>query len=63
MRNLRQRNNFTMLRVSLKHLEIKYLEEYLKTNSNDLVATNKLKTLKEQFKQVAQHAGLADWKA
>lgn len=60
MRNLRQRNDFTTLRVGLQHLEIKYLEEYLKTNSNDLVASNKLKVLKEKFKHVAQNAGLAD---
>ncbi len=60
MRNLRQRNNFIMLRVSLQQLEIKYFEEYLKTNSDDLVATNKLKDLKKRFKDVAQTAGLAD---
>ena len=30
MRNLRLRNDFTMLRVNLHQLEIKYLEEYLK---------------------------------
>lgn len=60
MRNLRQRNNYTMLRVALQHLEIKYLEEYLKTNSNDLAAANKLEVLKEGFKHVAQNAGLAD---
>lgn len=60
MRNLRLRNGFTMLRVSLQQLEIKYLEEYLKTNSNDLAARTALNNLKENFKGVAQSAGLAD---
>lgn len=60
MRNLRLRNDFTMLRVSLQHLEIKYLEEYLKTNSDDLSARTTLNKLKEQFKGVAQNAGLVD---
>jgi len=60
MRNLRLRNDFTMLRVSLQQLEIKYLEEYLKTNSNDLSARTTLNNLKESFKSMAQSAGLAD---
>lgn len=60
MRNLRLRNDFTMLRVNLHQLEIKFLEEYLKTNSNDLAARKKLNNLKEDFKVVAQNAGLAD---
>jgi hypothetical protein len=60
MRNIRLRNDFTMLRVSLQQLEIKYLEEYLKANSHDLAARATLNNLKEDFKIIAKSAGLAD---
>ncbi len=60
MRNLRLRNDLVMLKVNLQQLEIKFLEEYLKTNSNDVDARDALNDLKEKFKDVAQNAGLAD---
>jgi len=60
MRNLRLRNTMTMLHVGLYQMELKYLEEYLKTNVDDAVARARLDELKEDFKTVAQTAGFAD---
>ncbi len=60
MRNLRFRNDIQMLRVFLSQLEIKYLEEYVKSNSTDLLAIDRFETLKIEFKEIAQTARLAD---
>lgn len=53
-------NKMSRLRIDLMHLEIKYLEEYLKTHTDDPVARKRLDSLKEEFKQVAQHAVVVD---
>lgn len=60
MRNLGLRNHIQILKVYLSQLEIKYLEEYLKTNATDLLAKDRFEKLKIDFKKVAQTAGLAD---
>jgi len=44
------------LRIDLVHIEVKYLEEYLKTNSNDLLAKNRLQKVKLLLADLAQHA-------
>jgi hypothetical protein len=46
------------LRIDLTHIEVKYLEEYLKTNSNDLVAKasfEKAKVLLKEYAETAMH--------
>jgi hypothetical protein len=44
------------LRIYFKHMEIKYLEEFLKTHSQDKDAKDLLDRLKEAFAKLAQHA-------
>jgi len=53
-------NRMNRLRIDLTHLEIKYLEEYLKTHTDDPVARKRLDSLKEEFKEIAQHAAVID---
>lgn len=53
-------NRMNRLRIDLMHLEIKYLEEYLKSHTDDLVGRKRLDSLKEEFKHVAQHAAFCD---
>lgn len=53
-------NTMAILRVSLFHMELKYMEEYLKTNSDDLVAWSRFEMLKNEFKIIVQSAGIAD---
>lgn len=54
--NLDKPNWLQRLRIDLTHIEIKYFEEYLKTNSNDLVAKAKFEKAKEIFKEFARTA-------
>jgi len=54
--NLGRPNCLQRLRIDLVHLEVKYLEEYLKTNSNDSMARVRLENIKEKLKDLAQHA-------
>jgi hypothetical protein len=49
-----------MLRINILHIEIKYLEEYLKTNRNDLLAKDRLDKAKLKFKDFAQTAIYTD---
>lgn len=58
--NLMFRNILTRLKVLIPQLEIKYLEEYLKMNADDISARDRLETLREEFRVIAQRAGLAD---
>ena len=44
------------LRITLVHMEVKYLEEYLKTNSNDKSAKARQKEVMKLFKEIAQQA-------
>jgi len=54
--NLDRPNWIQRLRIDLTHIEIKYFEEYLKTNNNDLVAKSKFEKAKEIFKEFARTA-------
>jgi len=58
--NLAFNNCMQSLRISLTHIEVKYLEEYLKTNSNDLIARTRLEKVKCILKDLAQYAAHAD---
>lgn len=58
--NLASRNWMQSLQIALVHIEVKYLEEYLKTNSNDLIAKKRFKQVKEILKELAQNAIHAD---
>ena len=58
--NLALNNWMIRLKVNLMHLEIKYYEEFLKTNSKDLEAISRMENLKMEFSEIAQNAGLAD---
>lgn len=53
-------NRMDRLNIELVHLEIKYLEEYLKIRTNDTAARKRLDSLKEEFKEIAQHAVVID---
>lgn len=58
--NLASRNWMQSLQIALVHIEVKYLEEYLKTNSSDLEAKERLGQAKESLKELAQHATHVD---
>lgn len=60
LHNLGVTNRMQQLYIDLMHIEIKYLEEYLKTNSKDREARKRLEHLKESFAKVAQHAAVVD---
>ncbi|GAB4532355.1 MAG: hypothetical protein Tsb0014_16750 [Pleurocapsa sp.] len=54
LHNIGKPNFITKLKVALVHIEVKYLEEYLKTNKNDLIAKERFKVVKELLKDYAQ---------
>lgn len=54
--NLGTPNWLQRLRIDLAHIEVKYLEEYLKTNSNDLIAKNSFENSKKRLKEYAKTA-------
>ncbi|WP_440874306.1 hypothetical protein [Thalassotalea sp. PLHSN55] len=54
--NLGTPNWLQRIRIDLVHIEVKYLEEYLKTNSNDLVAKASFEKAKEHLKKFAKTA-------
>lgn len=60
LHNLGIPNRMQRLRIDLMHMEIKYLEEFLKTNSKDAAAHGHLQELKKQFAELAQHAIVVD---
>lgn len=60
LHNLGIPNRMNRLRIDLMHMEIKYLEEFLKTNSNDSAAMERLQQLKNQFAELAQHSAVVD---
>ena len=60
LHNLGVPNQMQRLNIALMHIEIKYLEEYLKTNSRNQDARNRLEKLKESFADLAQHAIVVD---
>ncbi len=54
--NLGAPNWLQRLRIDLLHLEVKYLEEYLKTHSDDLKAKANFEKVKETLKEYAKTA-------
>jgi len=60
LHNLGIPNRMQRLKIDLMHMEIKYLEEFLKTNSKDQKAIERLKHLKKEFAELAQHAVVRD---
>jgi ribosomal protein S15P/S13E len=48
------------LKIDLMHMEIKYIEEFLKTNSKDQEAKQRLEYLKKEFADLAQNAIVVD---
>lgn len=54
--NLGTPNWLRRLRIDLAHIEVKYLEEYLKTNSSDLVAKSSFEKAKGLLKEYAKSA-------
>ena len=53
-------NKFTDLRVLILQTEVRYLEEYLKTHSNDGVANFRFNEAKAELIEMARSAGYAD---
>lgn len=60
LHNLGIPNRMQRLRIDLMHMEIKYFEEFLKTNSKDVAAHDRLAELKKQFAELAQNAIVVD---
>jgi len=60
LHNLGIPNRMQRLKIDLMHMEIKYLEEFLKTNSKDKQARERLEHLKKTFAELAQHAMVVD---
>jgi hypothetical protein len=54
--NLGTPNWLQRLRIDLVHLEVKYLEEYLKTHSSDIKAKASFEKAKEELKEFAKTA-------
>jgi hypothetical protein len=54
------RNTFTALTVDLKQTEVRFLEEYAKTHSNDSAALQRLEVAKAELHQMALSCGFAD---
>lgn len=54
--NLGSENWLQRIRIDLVHLEVKYLEEYLITNSDDPKAKNRLEELKPVLEEYARNA-------
>lgn len=60
LHNLGIPNRMQRLKIDLMHMEIKYIEEFLKTNSKDKQAKERLEHLKVAFAKIAQHASVVD---
>ena len=58
--NIGTPNNLKRLRIDLAHIEVKYLEEYLKTNSQDQKSKVRLEEVKSTFAKLAQTAIMID---
>lgn len=58
--NLGIPNRFTDLRTLMLQVEVRFLEEYLKTHANDGIATLRFKEVKAELLEVARSAGYAD---
>ena len=60
LHNMGVPNLMKRLEIDFCHIEIKYIEEYLKTNSKDLNARNRLDKLKSKFSDLAKNALIVD---
>jgi hypothetical protein len=60
MHALAANNTLTDLVVVLKQAEVRFLEEYVKTHSNETEAIARLETAKEELHEMAVSAGYAD---
>ena len=58
--NLGIPNRVTDLRALMLQVEVRFLEEYLKTHANDGTATLRFKEAKAELLEVARCAGYAD---
>lgn len=58
--NLGITNALSKIGVLMVQMEIKYLEEYLKLHGNDLLAKERMNTLRIEFEEMAISAGLVD---
>ena len=54
--NLGTPNWLQRIRIDLAHIEVKYLEEYLKTNREDLAAKSRFENVKKQLEEYARTA-------
>ncbi|HIF9459122.1 hypothetical protein WAX88_20970 (plasmid) [Photobacterium damselae subsp. damselae] len=53
-------NGLMQIRIDLLSIEVGYLEQYLKTNSTDMVARASFNKAKSQLAELAQYATLYD---
>lgn len=58
--NLAIPNRFTDIRALMLQIEVRFLEEYLKTHANDGAATLRFKEAKAELLEVTRSAGYAD---
>lgn len=58
--NIGTQNNLNRLKIDIAHIEVKYLEEYLKTNSQDQKSKARLEIAKSTFAKLAQTAIMVD---
>jgi hypothetical protein len=58
--NLGIPNTFTNLRVCMMQIEVRFLEEYLKTHGNDGAANIRFGQIKNELLRIARSAGYAD---
>ena len=58
--NLSAPNNIIRINLDLLLIEVKFLEEYLKTNSGDRMARNRLETAKAELEDMAQNSIMYD---
>ena len=60
LHNIGTPNFLNRLTISLVQIEVKYYEEYLKTNSHDLVAREKFNRAKEELESLAKNSVYVD---
>jgi hypothetical protein len=58
--NLGMNNALSELSVRLVQMELRFLEEFLKTNGNDMPARRRLEQLKNEFADLATRSGYVD---
>jgi type III secretory pathway component EscV len=58
--NLGFPNHLNKIRIMLEHMTIKYLEEYISSNPDDMETKSKLENLRKDFLETSQTSGYAD---